>query len=364
MDEKARQLLQTLGITGPQTVIATGEFTGGGFIGQCVAAHLYRVNIEGPEQPIQGVATTSPMGEWGFAYYFREQEVANAAAKLAQLQYARSSAVWRVEVPTRSVITKAETMAKLLGQGDSRGFGEIITGEVAVRTLTSKKYRHEWQLIAFPCLVSAAARLLGKDVEPFDISELRDQQTVFTDELFARLCGNPDAKKDDEDFYTQSTYWKQRAALWAALGEPDPAKCHTMSMNTKFSTESDDLDVCIQVALTAWTNPIWGRFRLVADPRVDAVSNDRRLNLGVITDLYATEAAAREAANVEGDAEGTATTVQGGPAVPETYVAAGFNPDMFADEIKRTASKPVPLAAKELDVDSSIVGAWREHLGL
>ena len=182
MDEKARKLLEQLGITGPAVVLPTGEFTGGGFVGQLMAAHLYRVNIEGEEQVIDGVVATNNMGEWGYSYYFKDQDKAKAAAKAAQLKYKTASAVHRIEMETRSVIAKPETLAKLLGQGESKGFGEVITGEVAVRTVTSKKYRHEWQLIAFPCIVSAAARLFSYDVEPFDISELRGQDAVkFTD---------------------------------------------------------------------------------------------------------------------------------------------------------------------------------------
>ena len=80
MDEKARQILASLGITGENVVqLPTGEFQGGGFVGPLMSAHLYRVNVEGEEQPIQGVVSTSSMGTWGFAYYFREHGVANAS---------------------------------------------------------------------------------------------------------------------------------------------------------------------------------------------------------------------------------------------------------------------------------------------
>jgi len=50
--------------------------------------------------------------------------------------------------------------------------------------------------------------------------------------------------------------------------------------------------------------------------------------------------------------------------VPADYEIAGFNAATFADEIKRTGSKAVPLAAKEMGVDASVVAEWREHLGL
>ena len=365
MDEKARAILASLGITGENVVqLPTGEFQGGGFVGPLMSAHLYRVNIEGEEQPIAGVVSTESMGTWGFAYYFDNRDIANAAAKERGLYNA--SAVHRIEMVTRNMICTEEMRAKLLGQGESRGFGEVISGEVQVRTVTSKKYRHEWQLIGFPSLVSAVARVLDYDVEPFDVSELRNQDTVYTDELFAKLFGSPDAKKGDEDYYTESTYWKQRAALWASLGESNAMVCHTKAMGTKYSTESELLDACFTAALSSFSEPIYGRFRLVADPRVDAVFGDenKRNSLGIITDLYGSEAQAREAANVEGTEVTSTTQAQAGPAVPQDYVDAGFDASMFADEVKRTSGKAVPLAAKELAVDASVVSEWREHLGL
>jgi len=361
MDEKARALLAQLGITGQNVVkLPTGEFTGGGFVGPLVAAHLYRLGIEGPEQQIEGVATAQPMGDWGFAYYFRDRETANAAAKARSLYDA--SAVHRIELATRQVIASQETIAKLLGQGESRGFGERITGEVQVRTVQSKKYRHEWQLIGFPCLVSAAARLMGYDAEMFDISELRNQDTVYTDELFAKLCGNPDAKKGDEDYYTESVYWKQRASLWKQLGEDDPLKCHTKDQSSKFSTESDALDACLTLALSSWSQPIYGRIRLVSDPRVDAVSGDWRLNLGVVTDLYKSQAEAAEAAGQE---NGQGESATAGPSLPSGYVALGDGGmEVWKGELERTKAMPPAVAAQQVGADVAEVLAWREHLGL
>jgi len=140
--------------------------------------------------------------------------------------------------------------------------------------------------------------------------------------------------------------------------------CHTKEMATKHSTESELLDGCFTAALSSFSAPIYGRFRLVADPRVDAVFGDenKRNSLGVITDLYNNQAEAREAANVEGTE--VTSTVQSGPAVPQDYIDAGFDANSFGEEIKRTGNKPVPLAAKEMGVDASIVSEWREHLGL
>jgi len=353
-----------LGITGQAVVqLPTGEFTGGGFVGPLAAAHLHSTGIEGELIENNGAATVQSMGEWGNRYYFFEKEQADAFAREHGATYA-SSAVHRIELPTRSVIASQEQIAKLLGEGDSRGFGEVVDGEVAVRTLGSKKYRHEWQLIGFPAIVHAAAVLFGFDVPEFDVNELRNQDTAFTDELFAKLCGNPDAKAGEEGHYVGSVYFRQRAALWAALGEPDPTKCHTIAQGTKHSTASEQLDACFQIALSSWTAPIYGRLRLVADPRPDAISgNGNRLSLGIVTDLFISEAAAREAAgSEEGEAGAPAPAA---PAVPDEYAALGESAlATWKGEIERTKDMPPAVAAGQVGVDVTHVLAWREYLGL
>jgi len=147
-----------------------------------------------------------------------------------------------------------------------------------------------------------------------------------------------------------------------ALGEENAKACQRKDSGEKFATESDALDACFQVVLANWTTPLWGRMRLMRDPKPDAFSNaGGRVSLGVVTDLWASEAEAR--ANAGGESE-NATAVQSGPAVPQDYVDANFTADTFAEEIKRTAGKAVPLAAKDMGVDASVVSEWREHLGL
>lgn len=363
--QSAKDILASLGITGQNVVkLPTGEFTGGGFVGPLMAGHFHSTGIEGELIENSGAATVQGMGDWGNRYYFVDKAVADAFAKDNGAQY-DSSATHRIELGTRSVIASQEQIAKLLGEGDTRGFGEVISGEVAVRTLSSKKYRHEWQLVGFPAIVHAAARLFGFEVPDFDISELRNQDTAFTDELFAKLCGNPDAKAGDEDHYTESVYYKQRAAIWAALGEPDPTKCHVTAEGTKWSTESAQLDACFQIALSSWSAPIWGRLRLVADPRVDAVSgNGNRLSLGIVTDLYASESAAREAAGDDDGAGTSAPSAPAGPQVPDEYAGLDNALDIWKGELERTKAMPPAVAAGQVGVDVSHVLVWREHLGL
>jgi len=362
--QSAQEILRSLGITG-QTVVRlpTGEFTGGGFVGPLSANHLYSVGVEGDKIENSGAATVDKRGEWGW-YYFFDKGVADAFGKDHGAQYA-SSAVHLIQLVTRKVIASEDTINKLLGNTEeTKGFGEIISGQTSVRTLGSKKYRHEWQLIGFPALVHAAAVLFGFDVPEFDVSELRNQDTTFTDELFAKLCGNPDAKKGEEDYYTNSVYYRQRADLWAALGESDPTKCHVIAEGTKHSTESPQLDACFQIALSNWLEPIYGRLRLVADPRVDALAGSgNRLNLGIVTDLYPNEAKAREAAASEQGDEGSAVSAAV-PPLPTGYQELENGRDIWEGEVERTKSMAPAVAAAQVGADVSEVIAWREYKAL
>lgn len=373
MDDKARAILAQIGLLdAPTIVLPTGGGGGGGFVAPLYAGYYYSTSIAGERLDVPEAAVITSMGtEWN-QYLFVDQQTADTLHKQSGGQFG-ATAVHAVFCNNRDILNRTEAI--------ETKFGDVICGTVRRVTLASKQYRHQYHMIGLPSLVHAAAVLFGHDVPDLDFSELTQQDHVLninrdelTDEqfreldiFFVQLCGSADAKNGQEGFYQQSAYWQQRAALWAALGETNATACHRKASGDKFSTTSDKLDECFQIALANWKQPIWGRMRLVNDPwpsGKQVFSNaGNRLSLGIVTDLWASEAEAK--ANAGGESESSAAvTAQGGPTVPPDYVEAGFTVATFADEVKRTGGKAVPLAAKEMGVDASIVSEWREHLGL
>ena len=354
----------------PTIVLPTGG-SGGGFVAPLYAGYYHSVSVEGEQLDIAETAIVTPMGNWGWQYLFVNAEPAEALAKQIE-KYA--TAVHAVFCKNADVLNRTEAI--------ETKFGDVICGTVRQVTTQSKKYRHQYQMIGLPSLVHAAARMFGYEVPEIDFGELSQQDSVLRidrDDLspeqiaeieaqFIKLCGDKDAKNGQPGYYQQSAYWRQRATIWAALGEQDARACHRKEAGDKFSTKSDALDACFQVALANWTQPLWGRMRLMNDPSSDEKAvfstSGKRGSIGVITDLWSSEAEARESAGGSDENTTTLQSAPAGPVVPADYVSAGFDANSFGEEIKRTSGKAVPLAAKEMGVDASVVAEWREHLGL
>jgi len=378
MDEKARQILAQIGLLDAPTIVLPTGGSGGGFVGPLIAGHyhwvLYSDRVEVPEAAF----ILSAGGEY-WNYYFLDKDTADAMDKqVSEFGYG-SQRKHVVYTEKKNLIGASENVQEK--------FSDVISGDVAVRTLRSAKERHQWHMIAFPSLVHAVAQMMGYDVPDLDFSELTqqdhvlslkrdnltDDQTREIDDLWVKLCGDTNAKLGEQGYFKDSAYWHQRSALWQALDESNDEACHRMvtdpNQRDRYATTSERLNNCFQVALSNWAEPIWGRFRFMRNPAPESVdkrvfsSTGNRVTMAVVTDLWASQTEAQE--SVGGDGETSATTVAvSGPEVPQEYIAAGFDAATFGDEVKRTASKPVPLAAKEMGLDASVVSEWREHLGI
>jgi hypothetical protein len=208
-------LLTGLGLDlgGPKAEIPTGgDFSPRGFIGPVSAGMLWTFTtqddhkqwnetVDKDEDKIFPVAREA-MGNWGFRYYFGTWEAANHACEFIGNEQERDGKmvkygpelVWRFEVKRDDIVNWTSD--------DARGkWREVLTNDVAVKTLRSRKYRHVYHFMALPAAVAAVGRLLGFTEAEYDLSEFSDQNTVYDDRFYELMCGNPDENKAArEDF--------------------------------------------------------------------------------------------------------------------------------------------------------------------
>jgi hypothetical protein len=139
--------------------------------------------------------------------------------------------------------------------------------------------------------------------------------------------------------YTYSLFWRRRAALWAALGENNPAvylpigTAHT-ERGKELETSAQNLSMCLGVSTNEWIAPIWARFHLAKDPRYDATYNGRsgirRLSLPVVTEIFPTEAVAKEAAAVDKAEMGAGSAKAKVTTAPTTTAKASSSTSVLA----------------------------------
>ena len=122
-----------------------------GFTGQWMAAVRYTFLVEG-EPTDYGLTPDSyrQTGSWYAVYYAGKDAAAKAAIDVGQ-QYAPKQ-VWLFEAPISTVMLPEDIKSK---------FGASISMESVVKTLGSRKYRHEFHLISLPAAVAAYAQLRG-----------------------------------------------------------------------------------------------------------------------------------------------------------------------------------------------------------
>ena len=343
-------------------------------------------------------------GSW--FYHFVEKELGDRAAEDLGSRYG-ASRKWLFQMPSATVLNfRSDKAASKAGQTFSR--------DCQMSGLGSVKYRHEFQLITLPSVVDSMARLAGFIDEPiWNIDEIlagMDDED-FTAKFQATMIGEQATSQDAEEFalvlnacggdrvralrivlgqeeapatglvsedinvhYTCSLLWARRTALWAALGEPDPTKYIPTGYSKtddgkKYETASENLSKCLTTTVKAWS-PIWARFHMVRDPRVDAINGgdiSKRFKLPMISEFFPDEAAARAAAVAEGADTPTASTAAG-PAtdipVPEAWVkdAASWVEIITMEKKERGGVLPEMLElvklGKTLSASPDDVRAW------
>jgi len=363
----------------------------------------------GPEKKINPAASVAMTG-W-YNYYFRTWEEANRAMELIGSENKEGKKisveqVFRVELDRDSIINWSSGEAK-------DKWNKNISGDVIVKTLRSTKLRHQYHMIFLPALVAAVGRYIGKTDVEFDVSELASRDTVFDDKFYATHCGDPDetqaTTKEFYDYiqsmvdqgasqeaalkaaltdgickvpYVESIYWQNRDEVWASLGEEDATAYNPIiraadgtpdPKQPKYTTTSPVLDACLGLATKTWTKPIWVRILFVNDPKVDAVYTDgtsgetKRRTLPVITEVFADEAAAREAASKDGGGEGAPATskpMASGPALPASYASMNIPEAMFIVTFNNyvTLGQNDSQIAAQMGITDAEAAAWRAHL--
>jgi len=337
-----------------------GGFSPSGMVAPWRSLHVYSLmtQIDDISELHPDFTRTAGSSGWKTLYY---KDPLRAAEVAREIESGNPNHVWLTSAKKAEIIN--------LGEAAQEAFGDEISYEIHVMTYGSAKLRHEFHLIALPRSVYALAKLLTLDVPEFDLSELLDQNRIYNDDFFASYCGARDAKPKDEQYFTNSTLWQRRSALWAALGESDPFTYLPIGAagDAKYVTHSPQLSSCLSAMQVAWRTPRWARIVSVFDPRVDAVtksSDPQRLRLPVIWDIYADESEARAAV------AGTSSEARGMPSLPVSWAAQGVPAEQWVAEFRKAAAgKPnTPPAnaaiAKALDVSGDDVSAWRAHLNV
>jgi len=327
-----------------------GEFTPSGFIAPWKAAVMSSFLVEG-EGPAEA-DWTRPLGDSGWtACYFFDPKKAEAIYRGPY----RPSRVWLWRTETSKVLNfyNPETALR---------FGTHISAEARVTALRSR-YRHELHMISLPAAVAAVATAAGYDHPGFDLSCLMDPDTIFSDELYTELCGG------EEGDLEGAKLWRQRAELWAALGEPDPRRYQCKEVERQFSTQAPKLNECLKILNSLWTDTLWGRVIFVPDPRPDASYESRsgemkRPNLPCLVEVFGDETAARKAAGK--------SVKESQPPVPEAwqYMEADWKECVRSLYEATGGSKSIPAVAQaikrlygaHLGASPAEVIAWFEHL--
>ena len=316
----------------------------------------------GEEIPPPDIRTQ--VNEW-FHYYYRDYDAANEAydALIGESDFSPNPA-WAFFAKTSDILVRDDRRENFV-----EAFGEMIVRHVLVKRLQkgSGKYpaknRHQFQLISLPAAVAAQANTFGMPNPGFDVEILtlpegdEEGQVTFTDELFVTLCG------EIEGDYQESSLWKQRVALWAALGETDGRKSAMIGSVTasgrkhSLVTTSDKLSFCLSVAQGRWTKPRWIKLASLHDPFPENVSSaGNRQTIPTIVEFYADEAAARAAyAEENPDAE----VAQDGLSVPSNWAGAPLA--QWLEELHKHDGEAPAVAAGALYCSPEEVIAWREN---
>lgn len=388
---------------GERKVIPTGEgLPTTGLVGPWMAGMFAQV-ITQYDLP-EGIRADDSVSrsDWNIYYFLDYGNAQKAVAAIVEAeklvgQDARISisTVWKLECPKGEILWSTPDAA-------AKWQGDYIKQEVNVKTMRSKQ-RHEYHFVALPAAVAAAARAFGgKDVE-FDVSELLDQNEErdihFQREMIGDIpekSGRLDVKAERANIrefegliqaardagvsdpiataaenmpipYAYSKLWQRKAALWEALGEPDPTK-DTWGYGKKSDTGSQDLGQWIDVAQVTWPKAIWASVALVDDPREDAIlRSGGHLQLPVILAMYKSEADARAAWEAErGEAPVEGDQSEGLPLLPPSWT--GFSEAEFEEAFRKFFTEhpnaaDIP-AAVALGLEASEVPGYKGLFGI
>lgn len=336
-----------------------GDFLPTGFVG-LLGAKVYHTfmsqediaNYEDAPKP----ALRRPAGSW-FTYYFDDAKTAKALMEIMGAE-GNPQSMWTLAIKRDSVMNFSDP-TKL------ENFSDPITFDVRIATMRSKKYRHEFQMLALPLAVAAVAKAVGYEHEPFSVNELLGKEVIFTDELQAKLIGSGDGG------YKDSLLWQRRAALWASLGESNP-EVYLAKGADKLGTTSDKLNDCLAIVTRPWSTQTYARLITVPDPRVDAAyeknGETKRTNIAAIAELFASKKEAQDAANKDlermkkDDAPSGNGTHAGTVTTPDAW--AGLDAEWAAKvaelrQVNKPSAPALAKLAKELDVTvADLNGVW------
>lgn len=278
----------------------------------------------------------------GAFYYFKTYDAGNAIAKLVGKQFGPNT-VWRWEIPTANIVNIDDEMRAK--------FGEVLTYEVNVTSLLSKKNRHELHMVTLPSAIQAVA-LLGGFIKQiiFDYETLRIDPKSIDYNFQMDTIGN-------DAIYEDTVLWRARKDIWAALGENDPKK-YTVAQGGKFDTLSATLGRCLNIVYRPTT--VWARIVNVPDPRMEATSNNtddegnkKHLSLPVIAQMWKDKAACLADLDITPKATATASTANGqtnGLTIPSMWADYPTDWKTTVREILSAyAGKPKPVIQKELE---------------
>lgn len=320
-----------------------GQFANTGFIGQAMAAFFYKFysteDLTVEELPYEIDKDYLRKGkDYSWFYYFKDR--GNAVEASEYLNAYKPGRSWMFEMPVQSILN---------ARGNLDNWGESISSDIRATTIGSNKYRHEFHLMAMPAIVDAVARQAGFIADPvWHCDELLAGDAEYTDNFQFIMVGDPTATSEDAELfaeiyeavednlslaysvalgtidivpetvehlkgqvkihYTWSRLWQRRVALWAALGEQNPAAYIPTGYSTnewgqEHETTSEQLSACLRFVAEEWAAPLWAKMHLCPDPRKDAVygSENKRLSLPIITEIFASEADAKAACQEDGD---------------------------------------------------------------
>lgn len=336
-----------------------GEFKPTGLTGPWVLEVLY---LHGSQSEFSreeiGYDIKRELGGWHW-YYWKDPAVADIARDILGAQYGASTE-WVYRVATADIVSFSSEEAR--GKwGDDIFFSSRVVG------FGSMKYRHEFNLISLPSAVAAVATLQGWEIPGYPLDVLHELTSESSEEDCLALIGGKDGAGEVLP-WTESVLGKQRAALWAALDEPEVKATRPQGSMTsankpdKLATTSEKLDFCLRIFYRAWTRPAWVTVMQVPDPRPDAVggSAGNRFSIPALTAIFPGEAAALASLSEEG---GTAIAPQAGtPPVPVIWKDnANLWQNQLSEIMEKVGDKPLPVIYESAGGETAL-GCTMEEL--
>ena len=306
-----------------QTPLSGEGFVSRGLIGPWTLAQSYVVAMKAPPPDHQtwDFTVEIPWMQYFFTDYTIAKEFYAYAVKADQLK--------RSYGPQQHFVFRIHPV-DVLNLTDIDKWNDPITFAGVSTSFRAARF-YETHLLMIPSMVHAFAKAQGLAVPDMDWEDLLDPAFLLTDELEEELIGSPDAKDpNDSHHWTQSVYGKQRAALWAALGEPDVMKYQTMSTITRrgkpsrAATTSEKLSSLLRMTAFSWEKPIYARVAQAASPAM----KQKKARIPLVLNVYPNRATA-EAAVASVSTEDNSETVES--TTDATGGAAGYPTSWAAD---------------------------------